>query len=104
MENFGDKVAYIWSVAERPLRQVILGRGNWQFCGSVGGGRTAAALYSVVATCKHLGFDPWACRRQARPALFALGDQPGPTALAEWLPDVGRKRQTAPAGRVCDEE
>ncbi len=32
------------NLSERTLRQVVLGRCNWQFCGSAEGGRTAAAL------------------------------------------------------------
>ncbi len=46
--------------AERTLRQVALGRNNWQFCGSAEGGKTAAVLYSVIGTCKHLDIDPFA--------------------------------------------
>jgi transposase len=75
------------NLAERALRQVVVGRANWQFCGSAEGGRTAAALYSVVGTCKHLGVDPFAFLREALPALHALGDEPQTELLLEWLPD-----------------
>jgi hypothetical protein len=75
------------NLAERALRQVVVGRANWQFCGSAEGGRTAAALYSVVGTCKHLGIDPFAYLREALPALFTLGDVPAAEKLMEWLPD-----------------
>jgi len=81
------------NLAERALRQVVVGRANWQFCGSAEGGRTAAALYSVVGTCKHLGIDPFAYLREALPALFGLGESPGESALADWLPDVWQRRQ-----------
>ena len=81
------------NLSERTLRQVVVGRGNWQFCGSAAGGRTAAVLYSVVGTCKHLDMDPFAYLRELLPALYALGDDPPEEALAEWLPDVWRKRQ-----------
>jgi hypothetical protein len=70
-----------------------VGRANWQFCGSAEGGRTAAVLYSVVGTCKHLGLDPFAFLRQALPGLFALGDKPSEEALAYWLPDAWQQRQ-----------
>jgi transposase len=43
------------NLSERALRQVVVGRSNWQFCGSAEGGKTAAVLYSVVGTCKHRG-------------------------------------------------
>jgi transposase len=48
------------NVSERALRKVVVGRANWLFCGSDEGGRRAAILYSIVATCKEHGLDPWA--------------------------------------------
>ena len=86
------------NLAERALRQVVVGRANWQFCGSAEGGRTAAALYSVVGTCKHLGIDPFAYLREALPALFGLGESPGDSVLADLLPNVWQRRQPAGAG------
>ena len=83
-------------LAKRPLRQVVVGRANWQFCGSAEGGRTAAALYSVVGTCKHLGIDPFAYLREALPALFGLGEG----ELTPWLPDVWQVRQRQSASRL----
>ena len=41
----------------------VTGRKNWLFCGSDTGGERAAILYSVVATCKAHGIDPWAYLR-----------------------------------------
>ena len=92
------------NLSERTLRQVVVGRSNWQFCGSAEGGRTAAALYSVVGTCKHLGLDPLAYLREVLPALFALGSTPSQEVLAFWLPDVwhGRQRATSTAHRPAD--
>jgi hypothetical protein len=55
--------------------------------GSAEGGRTAAALYSVVGTCKHLRIDPFAYLREALPGLFALGDEPRADQVTGWLPD-----------------
>jgi transposase len=81
------------NLSERTLRQVVVGRGNWQFCGSAEGGRTAAALYSVVGTCKHLGIDPFAYLREALPAAFALGVRPAEEPLACWLPDAWLRQQ-----------
>jgi hypothetical protein len=83
------------NLSERTLRQVVVGRSNWQFCGSAQGGRTAAALYSVVGTCKHHCIDPFAYLRETLPALFALGDRPSEGGLAYWLPDVWQQRQCA---------
>jgi hypothetical protein len=85
------------NLPERALRQVVVGRANWQFCGSAEGGRTAATLYSVVGTCKPLGIDPFAYLRELLPALYALGDSPHEEALVDWLPDAWQKRQQASA-------
>lgn len=46
--------------AERALRAVAVGRKNWLFAGSHNGGRTAAILCSLIASCKLHGVDPLA--------------------------------------------
>jgi transposase len=51
------------NAAERALRRVVTGRKNWLFCGSDEGGTRAAILYSIVATCRAHGIDPWAYLR-----------------------------------------
>jgi hypothetical protein len=86
------------NASERALRQVVVGRANWQFCGSAKGGRTAAVLYSVVGTCKHLGIDPFAYLRDVLPALFTLGESPGAGELADLLPDTWQTRR--PRGTI----
>ncbi len=75
------------NLSERTLRAIALGRNNWGVIGSAVGGQTAAVLYSVIGTCKHLGIDPFAYLREALPGLFALGDKPTAEVLADWLPD-----------------
>ena len=45
--------------AERSLRGVAVGRKNWMFLGRDNGGRAAAVLTSLIATCKRLGIDPF---------------------------------------------
>src|SRR5262249_61266787 len=79
------------NLSERALRQVVVGRANWQLCGRAEGGRTAAPC-SVVGTCKHLGLDPFAYWREVLPALFALGAKLPEEALGSWLPDGWRQR------------
>lgn len=37
---------------------VGLGRKNWLFAGSVGGGKTAATIYTLVECCKVAGVNP----------------------------------------------
>lgn len=51
------------NAAERALRPVALGRKNYLFAGSDGGGERAAAIYSLIGTAKLLGTDPEAYLR-----------------------------------------
>jgi hypothetical protein len=46
------------NIAERVMRSVAIGRKNWLFAGSKAGGERAAALYSVIETCKLNGIEP----------------------------------------------
>lgn len=48
------------NVAERAMRSVALGRKNWLFTGSKIGGERAAAIYSIIETCKLNGIEPQA--------------------------------------------
>ncbi|BCA63476.1 transposase [Sphingomonas sp. HMP9] len=48
------------NIAERALRGVAIGRRNWLFAGSRVGGERAAAIYTVIQTCKANGVDPQA--------------------------------------------
>ncbi len=48
------------NAAENALRRVAVGRKNWLFCGSDNGGHTAAALFSIIATCERHKLDPFA--------------------------------------------
>ena len=47
------------SVSERVIKLVALGRKNWLFSGSDAGARRAAILYSLIASCKLCGIDPF---------------------------------------------
>jgi transposase len=87
------------NLAERTLRAVALGRNNWGVLGSEAGGQTAAVLYSVVGTCKHLLIDPQSYLRDALPGVFALGEKPSAEQLLDWLPDrwLARRSRDAPA-------
>jgi len=61
------------SAAERALRGVALGRGNYLFMGSDAGGERAAAIYSLVETAKLNGLDPEAYLRDV---LTRIADHP----------------------------
>jgi transposase len=44
--------------AERSLRKVVVGRKNWMFYGSDSHAESAAAIFSLVASCRLHGIDP----------------------------------------------
>jgi transposase len=88
------------NLSERTLRAIALGRNNWVVLGSEAGGQTAAVLYTVVLTCKHLGIDPFVYLREALTGLFALGEEPATEQLKEWLPDRWLLRLTRGAPSV----
>ena len=48
------------NISERMLRMVVIGRRNYLFAGSEAGAERAAILYSLVASCKVNGHDPFA--------------------------------------------
>ena len=47
------------NAAENALRPIAVGRNNWLFAGSDTGGRTAAVLLSLIATCRRHDVEPW---------------------------------------------
>ena len=61
------------SAAERALRGVALGRGNYLFMGSNAGGDRAASMYSLIETAKLNGLDPEAYLREV---LLRIADHP----------------------------
>ena len=67
------------NAAERALRGVAVGRKNWTFAGSDAGGHRAAAVYTLVETCKMNHVDPQA-----------------------WLADVLARLPDYPANKVVD--
>jgi transposase len=82
------------NAAEGALRAVAVGRKNYLFFGSDGGGETAAVLYSLVQTCKRLGIEPW---RYLRDVLQRL-----PSCAAEQLPELLPDRWAAAQRRVSE--
>ena len=61
------------NAAERALRVVALGRKNFLFAGSDGGGESAAAIYSLLGTAKLNGIDP---ESYLRNVLSRIADHP----------------------------
>jgi transposase len=70
------------NLAERTLRMVAVGRKNWLFVGHDNGGRRAAILYSLVASCKLCGIDPFAYLRDV---LERISTHPA-SRIAELIP------------------
>jgi hypothetical protein len=48
------------NTAERAMRGIAVGRKNWLFAGSEGGGKSAAIAYTLIETAKLNGVDPQA--------------------------------------------
>jgi transposase len=69
--------------SERAMKPVALGRKNWLFAGSDEGGKTAATLMSLCATCKELGVEPFAYLRDV---LDRVSTHPN-SLIEELLPD-----------------
>lgn len=67
------------NAAERALRGIAIGRNNWTFAGSDRGGERAAAIYTLIETCKLCQVDPRA-----------------------WLADVLSRLPNHPASRIQD--
>jgi transposase len=72
--------------AENALRGICLGRKNWLFCGSDRGGRAAAVHFSLLASCKRHGHDPFVYLRDVLTRLPALLPTAAPETLLPLLP------------------
>jgi len=80
------------NAAERRVRTVAVGRRNWTFCGSDRGGDRAAAMYTLIQTCRLNDVDPHAWLRDI---IARISDHPQ-TRLHELLPWEWKAQQ---AGR-----
>lgn len=67
------------NAVERAIRGIAVGRANWTFFGSDEGGKTAAVLRSLVASCQRVGVDPFS-----------------------WLKDVLSRIMTHPINRIAE--
>jgi transposase len=79
------------NAAERALRGIALGRKSWLFAGSDRGGERAAAMYTLIITCKLNDVDP---RAWLADILARIADHPA-ARLHELLPWNWRKAQEA---------
>ncbi|MGE3376626.1 MAG: IS66 family transposase [Vicinamibacteria bacterium] len=74
------------NAVERALRLVAVGRKNWLFAGSEQAAYDAATLYTLVASCRELGIEPWEYLHDAIKRRAADPDAPVPalTPRAWW--------------------
>jgi transposase len=70
------------NAAERAVRGIAVGRKNWTFAGSDSGGQRAAAIYTLIETCKLNDVDP---RAWLAHVLARIADHPA-SRIAELLP------------------
>ena len=73
---------------ERSIRPVAIGRKNYLFMGSDNGGKTAAILYSIMASAKANRVEPFAYVRDLLSQLSGCS----PPAVSTLLPDCGGSR------------
>ncbi len=72
------------NAAERILRLIAIGRKNWQFYGSVNGGKTGAVLHSILASAHRHGLNEY---EYLLDVIDTLCDLPSPAAIGDLLPD-----------------
>jgi hypothetical protein len=70
------------NAAENALRRIAVGRNNWLFCGSDNGGKTAAVLFSMIATCERHHVNPFDYLKDVLTRIAAMPI----SKLAELLP------------------
>ena len=70
------------NAAERAVRGIAVGRKNWTFCGSDSGGQRAAAIYTLIETCKLNDVD---ARAWLADVLARIADHPA-KRITELLP------------------
>jgi transposase len=73
---------------ENSLRGLCIGRRNWLFCGSDRGGRAAAIHFSLLASCKRHGHDPWVYLRDVLIRLPAMLPGASEEELLALLPHL----------------
>jgi transposase len=76
------------NLSERQIKQMVIGRKNWMFAGSENGARNAAILFSLVASCKLTGVDPFA---YVRDILTRLQHHPA-DRIHELIPREWQRR------------
>jgi transposase len=77
--------------AERAIRPLAVGRGNWLHVGGDGGLKTASVLLSVCASAIRHRLNPWTYLRDV---LEQLAARPATAGVNDLLPETWTKRQS----------
>ena len=85
------------NLSERTLRTVCIGRKNYLFAGSEAGAKRAAIIYSLVASCKLNGIDPFAYFRDV---LTHISTHPA-DKIDELLPGKWKKPEKSAANAAA---
>ncbi len=85
------------NAAERMLRTVAVGRRNWTFAGSDRGGERAAAMFTLIQTCRLNNVDPHAWLADI---IARISDHPQ-TRLHELLPWNWKHRHSPPVAQAA---
>ena len=79
-------------IAERAIRGIAIGRRNWLFAGSKAGGERAAAIYSIIETCKLNNVEPSAYITDVMHKIAAGWPNSRVDELMPWAWDLPQKR------------
>ena len=93
------------NAAERAVRGIAVGRRNWTFCGSDAGGHRAAAIFTLIETCKLNDVDArvwladvlariadYPSKQGRRPAAVELESRQGPRSSSLSAHHCGLRR------------
>ncbi|RFP09119.1 IS66 family transposase [Duganella sp. BJB488] len=72
------------NIAERDIKSVAIGRKNWMFADSMEGMRASATMYSLVATAKANGLNPFEYLRYVFETMPKLKTADEPESLLPW--------------------
>ena len=79
------------NACEREIRSIAIGRKNWLFTGSERGGKSAAIIFSLIASCQRHNIAPYAYLRDLITRLPATRL----SQIKQFLPDIWKNRDNA---------
>lgn len=76
------------NAAENEIRPIALGRKNWLHCGSDRGARTAAVIFTLIASCRRHNVEPFGYLRDLLTWLPVINAAPAGTFPADVFRDL----------------